>query len=340
MFCNNEDWNDPVTTIWFVPATAAGRYGCAYVGFGDGLPMGGVNTEGLAFDWVWGSNEPWTPDTTLPVSFGCRDMLDTCASVKEAIAFLRARRELGFYIARMLVADRTGASAIIGGKGNELHLQISHRSRGFGLGEGKIDLPKALRSAQPILQDGERILRACVHEKRLGYSNIFDLKTGALFLYPSRDRQTRVELDLAAELQKGIHYYDMPQIQQQLTRSPQPLLPQMVPMRLENCRAIADSEPQVTASVRRMWQDRLHNTMHADDYTSAARELEYLTRTMDGPIFKSFEQLVSLTLVGRSVENGKRSYWYSLQFEKGTILQQFAFDNQNKLASSRIEDIR
>jgi hypothetical protein len=36
LFCNNEDWANPMTRIWFVPARE-GRYGCAFVGFDDGL---------------------------------------------------------------------------------------------------------------------------------------------------------------------------------------------------------------------------------------------------------------------------------------------------------------
>jgi hypothetical protein len=30
LFCNNEDWANPMTRIWFVPARED-RYGCAYV---------------------------------------------------------------------------------------------------------------------------------------------------------------------------------------------------------------------------------------------------------------------------------------------------------------------
>ncbi len=60
LFCNNEDWSNPKSRIWFVPA-GEGHWGCAYVGFDDGQPQGGVNTEGLAFDWVAGFMEKWEP---------------------------------------------------------------------------------------------------------------------------------------------------------------------------------------------------------------------------------------------------------------------------------------
>jgi penicillin V acylase-like amidase (Ntn superfamily) len=57
LFCNNEDWSDANTRIWFEPA-GKGYYGAAYVGFDNGWPQGGVNTEGLAYDWVLFSREP------------------------------------------------------------------------------------------------------------------------------------------------------------------------------------------------------------------------------------------------------------------------------------------
>ena len=53
LFCNNEDWSNPRARIWFVPAGAK-HYGCVYVGFDDGFAQGGLNTQGLASDWVAG----------------------------------------------------------------------------------------------------------------------------------------------------------------------------------------------------------------------------------------------------------------------------------------------
>src|SRR5512133_2438085 len=119
LFCNNEDWSNPKARIWFVPADAK-HYGCVYVGFDDDFAQGGLNTKGLASDWVAGFKEAWKPDPSLPTSVGNRQLLETCATVEEAIAFLRGHRELGFYTARILVADRSGASAIMGARDGRL----------------------------------------------------------------------------------------------------------------------------------------------------------------------------------------------------------------------------
>src|SRR4051812_28109901 len=64
LFCNNEDWSNPKSRIWFVPATSR-RHGCVYLGFDDSWAQGGLNTEGLAFDWVAGYQDTWSPDPKL-----------------------------------------------------------------------------------------------------------------------------------------------------------------------------------------------------------------------------------------------------------------------------------
>src|ERR1035441_7760839 len=117
LFFNNEDWSSPKSRIWFVPL-GDGHPGCAYVGFDDGQPDGGLNTEGLAFDWVAGYMEKWEPDARMQSVQGnpSERMLETCATVEDAITFFRKYQEFGFSSAKMLVADKTGASVIIGAR--------------------------------------------------------------------------------------------------------------------------------------------------------------------------------------------------------------------------------
>ena len=46
---NNEDYYNPYTRIWFIPA-ANGQYGRVYFGYDDWRPQGGMNDQGLFFD--------------------------------------------------------------------------------------------------------------------------------------------------------------------------------------------------------------------------------------------------------------------------------------------------
>jgi hypothetical protein len=340
LFCNNEDWSNPKTRIWFVPAEGK-RYGCVFVGFDDGFPQGGMNTEGLASDWVAGYKETWKPDPGLPSSNGNRQLLETCATVKEAIAFFRGHRELGFYTARILVADRTGASAILGARNGKLEVELSNQCRGFGYGATTLDMMLNL-SSEPTVARGAQILRACLQKGKYAtkYSNIFDLKSGDIFLFPFPDRDDQVQLNLKAELKKAGHYYDIPEIHQQLAQSPRRLLASMGRSLLEKYQPIPDKEPQLTAHVRGVWQDILGDTMRAGDYTTEGwKEITDNTKSAQATI-KALGRLVAVTLVDRSEESGKRSYRYRVEFEKNTILQRFVFDEHNKIISCPAEDIR
>ncbi len=342
LFCNNEDWSNPKTRIWFVPAQPK-HHGHVYVGFDDGWAQGGLNTEGLAFDWVAGFKEEWNPAPSVPNVWGnpAEQMLETCATVDEAIAYFRGHRETAFTYAKILVADRTGASAIIGAKGGKLLAEKSNQCRGFGYGglalEARLEL-----SPKPTVAEGASILRACLQAGKYAtkYFNIFDLKSGDIFLYPFPERDDELQFSLAAELKKGAHYYDMPQIHEQLPQPPRPLLPNMERFLLVKYKPIPDKDPKFTAHVRAMFQDVINGTVRADDYTPEFFQQVSAELLVTQQATRSFGRLVSLTLVDRSEEGGKRSYRYRVEFEKTTLLQHLVFDNRNKLIASETEDVR
>jgi hypothetical protein len=175
LFCNNEDWSNPNTRIWFVPG-ADGRHGCAYVGFDDGWGQGGLNTKGLAFDWVAGFKEKWEPDVTRQTAQGnpAQRMLETCSTVEEAIAFFEKYHEPSFSSGKMLVADPTGTSAVIGAKGGRLHIEKKKESRVLTLGPRVELVGKMLtREPEPSLVNAAKILRTALQEGKYAtkYSN-------------------------------------------------------------------------------------------------------------------------------------------------------------------------
>jgi hypothetical protein len=340
LFCNNEDWVNPKTRIWFVPAHH-GYYGCAIVGFDDGGTQGGVNTEGLAFDVVAGYSEKWELDPNVPYVWGNsgRLVLETCATVEEAVAFYRSHREPGFSRCKMLVADRTGASVILGAKGGRLQVEISHQSRGFGYGSqvlGKM----LLKAPEPIVSNGFAILRACLQQGQSAtkYSNVFDLRSGDIFLAPFPGRSDEVKLNLAVELRKGGHYYDMPEIHKQLVERPRPLLANMKRNSLAEMKPIPDKEPEVATHVRTMLHDLLVGTPKAGNYDPEVWMLLLQYKGQPQAMFKSLGELTSLTLVDRSDEDGRHSYYYRTDFQRGTLLQKFDFDRHSKLTNFTIED--
>ncbi len=229
LFFNNEDWSNPKTRIWFIPARGK-DYGYVCLGFDDNLSEGGLNSEGLAYDVVAGYQEEWHPDPKLPHPPGHspQRMLETCATVHEAIAFYRSRQEPGFAHGKMLVADKTGTSAIIGFHEGKLQCELMNKARGFGFGAKTLDMMLA-KNPKPTITNGVAILRACRQKGQYAtkYSNVFDLKSGEIVLFPFPERDDQIKFALASELEKGEHYYDMPQIREQLKEPLRPLMPNM-----------------------------------------------------------------------------------------------------------------
>ena len=333
LFFNNEDWVNPKTRIWFVPA-GDGYYGCAYVGYDDGWARGGLNTEGLACDWVGGFNDKWDPDPRTCVRGNpTQRLLESCATVEEAIAFFRTHREPDFSRAKILVVDRLGTSAIIGANDGKLQVEKANRSRGFGYGDRTLDemLPK---NSEPTIPNGVAILHACLQKGQYAtkYTNAFDLKSGDIYLFQFHERDDSVKLNLATELKEGGHYYDMPQIRQQLTQAPLPLLINMRRFFLDEFPPISDTEPNVTEHIRSIMLDVIDGNMRPEDYTDELwKGISPVQKDIQTDLKRNGD-LVSIALVERRNEGGRRSYRYRVEFEKATLLLRYVLDEQNKVS--------
>ena len=340
LFFNNEDWSNARTRIWFAPA-GAGRYGCAYVGFDDGWAQGGLNTQGVAFDWVAGFVEEWSADPAMKKVPGnpTERMLETSATVEDAIAFYRQHWEPSFSRARILVADGTGASAVIGAEGGKLRVERAKKSRGFGYCDPR--LQKMLASPpEPTVRNGAIMLRACLQsgETPTRYSNGYDLRSGDIFLFDNPEREGYVKLNLAVELAKGGHYYDIPQIRQQITQSPSPLLHNMKRLFLAQTRPIPDKEPGITRHLRGILQAAVAGALREDDYTTEYWKGLSRNRQELQTDLKRLGGLVSITLVDRWDEGSQRHYRYRTEFQNATLLQHYVLDERNRIALMQSDD--
>jgi hypothetical protein len=219
----------------------------------------------------------------------------------------------------------------------KLQVESENRSRGFGFGGQTLDAALAKRP-KPTVANGSRILRDCrqggFHTTK--YSNICDLKSGDMFLYPLPGRDDQVKLCLAEELKKGAHHYEMPQIREQLVQAPRPSPVNMRRFPLDEVKPILDQDPKVTAHLRAMVEDASQGTSHADDFTAEMwKRISALPKASQADL-RRFGDLVSMTLVERSDEGGQRLYYYRTEFANATVLQQFVLDGQNKVASGNL----
>jgi hypothetical protein len=338
LFFNNEDWSNPKTRIWFVPG-GEGYFGCAYVGFDDGWAQGGLNSEGLAFDWVAGFDDKWkaAPDMKKVRGNSSQRMLETCSTVMEAVEFYQKHQEPSFSRSRILIADRSGASAIIGYHRGKSHVEQSRQCRGFGYGWQTLK-EKLANPPEPTLRNGTEILQRCRQEGEFAtkYSNIFDLHNGEIFLLLP-GLKNEVKLHLATELRKGGHFYDLPEIQRQLDERLKPLSNDMKRFFMEEYKPMPDQLPEVTKRVRAMLEEAIRGQMQADHYAPALwKELSGTEKKIQNDL-KKLGALERLTLVGPGEEPGKRTYRYRVDFEKAAVLQAFVFDEDDKLIFSESE---
>jgi hypothetical protein len=349
-FCNNEDWKYSKTRIWFQTGEN-GNLGAVYVGFDDGWPQGGLNTAGLAYDWVMMSMIPQPWELNLPSARGrsCQRLLETCTTVKDAVAFYRKYGEGAFSTLKLLVADKSGASAIIGLKDGQLQVEESDQTLGFGFGgKGKLGLALARRAAlssspEASATEGLELLQlsrqAGTYATR--YSNVFDLKSGDIFLrsFHGQPVQTvEIRLNLTDELKKGDHYYDMPVILEQSKQAPRPLPKYMRRFPLDEYKPIPDKEPKVTAHVAAILSDEARGAQREEDFTEELWDTEVVPNLERGQAeLKRLGELVSITLVEREESARLRSYRYRTEFPGGVRLLHVVFDAKNKVTTLRCE---
>jgi hypothetical protein len=233
LFCDNEDFSNPKTRIWFIPEGPK-KNGCVFVGFDDGWGQGGLNEKGLAYGWVAGFKERWERGSGLADVRGnsCQRMLESCQSVEEAVTYFGRHWEESFTYGRLLVADRTGRSVIIRAKEGKLDTPIVAQSQGighrFGLrGNGGAEMLS--RISTPAKGDAVRLLQFTRQEglNATKYSTVYDLKTCDIDLYRFPEQTEAVRFNLSRELKRGPHYYDIPALPKQRTEPLKPLTDDM-----------------------------------------------------------------------------------------------------------------
>jgi hypothetical protein len=86
-----------------------------------------------------------------------------------------------------------------------------------------------------------------------------------------------------------------------------------------------------------MIQDAAEGAPHTNDYTAEAwKDFSPKQKQIQADLNR-LGDFVSMTLVDRSEENGRRTYRYRLEFANATVLQRFVLDKQNKLADGGSE---
>lgn len=218
---NNEDMNDPLTLVWFIPASP-GRFGRVYFGFDDYIPQGGLNDQGVFFDGLSLPYKAMPATSQRPHFTGgglalWDEVLSRSASVQDAIDITSRWNRLGGEYSQLFFGDRFGDSVIIDGDTILRKQGAFQIATNFRLVEnpnppypdnrfGKLSamLSQADRYTVDLFRQTLDVAHAESGSPTL-YSQVYELNSGIIHLYQFHDFQHEVALNLADELAKGPH---------------------------------------------------------------------------------------------------------------------------------------
>jgi hypothetical protein len=226
LFGNNEDYINPNTYYWVVPAGGAKKYGCIFFGFDNFFPQGGINEKGLAYDGNAIRPARLNGHPELPPIKNWENFLGQCATVEEALQWAKKYNWGTSFAGQIHLADPTGDAVVIG-PGADGELAFTRKKSGdgylistnFNLADpstGGLPCQRYETSARMFEQrnpaealtvDYVRSILAATHQEGAGvntvYSNIFDLRKGVIYLYHWYQFDNVVVLKVAEELAKG-----------------------------------------------------------------------------------------------------------------------------------------
>jgi len=221
---NNEDFGNPRSRIWFVPAEK-GKYGRLFVGFDNGYPQGGMNEKGLMFDGFSAPVVELAPSPEKELWLGSlgERALAECATVGEVVRLVKNLYRPGRVV--YFFADESGDAAAIEPDGvvrkkNWFFVQTNfYQSRAPAGAETcerfKIATRMILDSEGDISVDLFRRILSATHQEgpaTTQYSNIYDLKARVMYLYHFHNYENVVRIDLAEELRKGPRKREIPSL--------------------------------------------------------------------------------------------------------------------------------
>ncbi|HEY43759.1 MAG TPA: DUF3471 domain-containing protein [Anaerolineae bacterium] len=220
---NNEDYINPLTKVWFIPAEP-GSFGGVYFGFDNYSAQGGMNDQGLFFDAL-------QLDETVPISMTGKEqatedltskIMSECGTVACAVEMFERYYFVETWNWQFFFGDATGESAIIEPTAiirQRDGYQVATNFRQSVIEKDEIDCWRYLTATDMFKKmdtlsiEFMRDVLEAVHvdeSTHTLYSNIYDLKNRQVYLYYFHDYENVVVIDLEEELARGYHAYDLP----------------------------------------------------------------------------------------------------------------------------------
>lgn len=226
---NNEDSIEPLTKVWFVPARKD-TFGLVLFGYGDDYrAQGGMNDQGLFFDFLTGDKTLTIPlegkQPYTGANFLAYDAMAQCATVACVVGMFEKYYDVETSSIQTFFGDAAGESVIIepqailrqrGGyqvATNFYQSAVEPERRALVCPRFRT-ASEMLKGSPPLSIEYMRDVMAAVHQHqphvRTVYTNVYDLVNRKIYLYYFSDYEHVVVIDLAQELAKGAHAYDLP----------------------------------------------------------------------------------------------------------------------------------
>ena len=231
---NNEDSWCTHGQVRFAPGVE-GRYGAVYFSSWTGHPFQewsdqiGMNEAGLVFDGLGiqpkdAESEPGKKHLVF-TELGGR-LLERCATVPEAVAFLKDYDRAFLHQSMLFLADANGTNAIVQSDtvivGTDPYFAVGNWRMGCDTDMDAVPIPRLqagralLNAGVPPTVDGARSvlegMRSCREFLGNGtfFSTLFEPDSGVVHVYFYHDFEHPVTFDLGNELAKGAHTLDLP----------------------------------------------------------------------------------------------------------------------------------
>ena len=221
LFGNNEDYVKPHTKVWFTQEDTE-NLGCIFFSFDDFWPQGGMNSEGLVYDWASVPVKGFTfsPEKYRTNGSACIKMLQKCKSVSEAISFINKYNLHELKQAHMLIADRHGNSAVVEWNENNISIIMNEQDyqvlTNFNIYEANESHLKSgryckaseqLEKCDTLTVDFVKEILKSVHQDGKYptlYSNVYDLHNQTVYVYYRHNYEYVHVFDLKKELDNDI----------------------------------------------------------------------------------------------------------------------------------------
>lgn len=230
---NNEDWLSINTQMWFVPGTE-NEYGVMNVGFLNNFAQGGINEAGLMFD---GFAMPYMEvkntegKIKMPLGKAVQNTMKTCATVREAKAYLSKINLSALGGGMIVFVDRKGEylvvegdEFILGNKAEEVFsnfypsqtkdlskVEVAHYQKGMkfvNASTPEFSVKYCTSVMSHLCQKGASPTDMIATQ----YSTIYDLETLSMRFFHYNNFDNYVEINLMEELKKGEHRVMIPEL--------------------------------------------------------------------------------------------------------------------------------